>query len=58
MVKLSKDEAELTMRKKFEAAGPARAKLQRHERTFLSEELHLFHTDQSPECLEQGEMSL
>ena len=46
------------MRKKFEAAGPARAKLQRHERTFLSEELHLFHTDQSPECLEQGEMSL
>ena len=58
MVKLSKDEAQLTMHKKLGAAGPARAKLQRCERTFLSEELHLFHTDQSPECLEQGEMSL
>lgn len=45
MVKLSKDEVELTVSKKLGAAGPARAKSQRRKRTFLSEELHLFHID-------------
>ena len=45
MVNLSEDEVELTMSKKLGAAGPAGAKSQRRNRTFLSEELHLFYVD-------------